>query len=86
MALNKSDETSDAIANLYRASFYLAKESKDIGISFLEKAKSKLGDMMILDISKVTGNYSYWAEKALDEYKRLKMNLSQGRLTESDSV
>ncbi len=76
MALNKFDKTSDAIADLYRASFYLAKESKDVGISFLIKAKEILGDKMILDISKVTGNYSYWAEKILDEYNRLKMNLS----------
>jgi len=76
MALDKYDKTSDAITDLYRASYYLAKESKDIGISFLTKAKEKLGVMMILDVSKVTGNYSYWAEKALDEYKRLKMSLS----------
>ena len=76
MALDKLDKTSDAIADLYRASFYLAKESKDVGILFLVKAKEKLGDKMTLDVSKVTGNYLYWAEKALDEYKRLKMNLS----------
>ncbi len=76
MALDKYDKTSDAIADLYRASFYLAKESKDIGLSFLIKAKKKLGSKMSLDISKITGNYSYWAEKVLDEYKRLKINLS----------
>ena len=80
MALNKYDLTSDAVADLYRASFYLAKRSKDIGISFLKKAKDKLGRKMRLDVKKVakgkTGDYSYWAEKILDEYKRLKMNLS----------
>ena len=80
MALNKFNSTSDAIADLYRASFYLAKRSKDIGISFLKKAKDKLGNKMRLDVNKVaegkTGDYLYWAEKTLDEYKRLKMDLS----------
>ncbi|EKD57286.1 MAG: hypothetical protein ACD_57C00350G0003 [uncultured bacterium] len=76
MALNKFDKTSDAIADLYRASFCFAKQSKDVGISFLLKAKKKLGDKMTLNINEITDNYTYWAEKILDEYKRLKMNLS----------
>jgi len=76
MALNKFDITSDAITDLYRASYYLAKQSKEVGFSFLVKAKKKLGGKMHVDVSKITGNYSYWAEKVLDEYKRLKMSLS----------
>ena len=75
MALNKFDKTSDAIADLYRASYYLTKESKEIGISFLLRAKKRLGKKMLLDVNKIKGNYTFWAEKALDEYKRLKMNL-----------
>lgn len=74
MALSKYSQTSDAIADLYRASFYLAKHSEKTGISFLLKAKSQLGSKLSLDTSKVIGN-SYWAEKVLDEYKRLKRNL-----------
>ncbi|OGM18647.1 hypothetical protein A2686_04235 [Candidatus Woesebacteria bacterium RIFCSPHIGHO2_01_FULL_38_10] len=83
MTLNKYDSTSDAIADLYRAAFYLARQSKKVGISFLIKAKDKLGDKVSLDIDKISkGNvfkkpcdYSYWAEKILDEYKRLKFGL-----------
>jgi len=76
MALNKYDKTSDAVADLYRASYYLAKQSKEVGIFLLLKAKKRLGERMFLDVNKIKGNYSYWAEKVLDEYKRLKMNLS----------
>ncbi len=75
MALNKNSQISDAIADLYRASFYLAKGTEKIGMDFLLKAKNKLGSKMFLDISRVVGN-SYWAEKVLDEHKRLKRELS----------
>ena len=84
MALNKYGLRSDAIADLYRASFYFAKKSKAVGISFLLKSKKKLGKKLMLDIDKLikekvfkkSNDYYYWAEKILDEYKRLKMNLS----------
>ena len=80
MALTTNNKSSDAIADLYRASYYLALQSKETGLSFLRKAKEKLGDKLSLDveeISKQSGqSYLYWAEKILDEYKRLKMNLS----------
>lgn len=84
MVLNKYDKTSDAIADLYRASYYLAKKSKKMGISFLLKSKKNLGKKLNLDIDKIVKgkvlrnsyDYYYWAEKILDEYKRLKMNLS----------
>lgn len=84
MALNKNDKKSDAIADLYRASYYLAKGSKDVGVMFLLKAKKKLGDKIALDIGKIVKlgrsenpfDCRYWAEKALDEHKRLKMSLS----------
>jgi hypothetical protein len=84
MVLNKNNKESDAIADLYRASYYLAKGSKDVGIMFLLEAKKKLGDRITLDIGKIVKlgrsensfDCRYWAEKALDEHKRLKMNLS----------
>ncbi len=84
MALDKYDNVSDAVADLYRASYYLAKKSKDVGILFLLKSKKRLGEKLTLDINKIVkGNvlnrsydYYYWAEKVLDEYKRLKMILS----------
>jgi len=84
MVLDKNDKISDAIVDLYRAAYYLAKGSKDVGIKFLLEAKKKLGDTIILDVSKIIEldhskkpfNCRYWAEKALDEHKRLKMNLS----------
>ncbi len=75
MALTKYDQTSDAIANLYRAAFYLAKQSKKVSMTLLVQAKKKLGNKMVLDIDKITNNYDFWAEKVLDEYQRLKMSL-----------
>ncbi len=84
MALNKYDPTSDAITDLYRSALYLARQSESVGISFLLKAREKLGNKIHLDIDKISkGNvfkskkdYLYWAEKILDEYKVLKNNLS----------
>ena len=79
MALNKYDKTSDALADLYRASLYLGRKSKDVGLSFLVKAKDRLGEKISLDMGKISfknsSDYSYWAEKILDEYKRLKFGL-----------
>ena len=80
MALNKNDRTLDAITNLYRAAYYLSLESKETGLNFLQKAKKILGDKIKLDVNKIwkqgEDNYLYWAEKILDEYKRLKTKLS----------
>jgi len=84
MALNKFDKTSDAIADLYRAALYLGRKSEETGISFFLKAKEKLGNKILIDSQAITKsntfknplNFSYWAEKILDEYKRLKMSLS----------
>lgn len=76
MALNKFDKASDAVADLYRASFYLGRKSENVGISFLIKAKKKLGKKLFLEIKRISfkkpSDYFYWAEKILDEYKRLK--------------
>ncbi|KKQ26133.1 MAG: hypothetical protein US62_C0009G0019 [Candidatus Woesebacteria bacterium GW2011_GWA1_37_8] len=76
MVLNKHDLISDGIVDLYRAAFYLAKGSKEIGLSFFKKAKEKLGDKMSLDIRSIIFKDNkddlLRAEKVLDEYKRLK--------------
>lgn len=80
MALTKNDKTADAITDLYRAAYYLALESKETGLFFLQKAKEKLGDKLNLNIRKIEEQggkeHLYWAEKILDEYKRLKISLS----------
>jgi hypothetical protein len=80
MALTKNDKTVDAITDLYRAAYYLALESKETGLNFLRKAKEKLGGKLNLDVDKIVKqsgqNYLYWAEKILDEHKRLKISLS----------
>lgn len=74
MALNKYSRKSDAIVNLYRAAFYLAKGSESIGWKFLRKAKEKLG--RALDISpkklKSPKERRFWAEKILDQYHKFK--------------
>ena len=80
MALDKYSIESDGIADLYRAALYLARESKDVGISFIEKAQRKLGKKLSIDLEtlkkeinfKSRYDYCYWAEKVLDEYKRLR--------------
>jgi hypothetical protein len=80
VALNKLSLKSDGIADLYRAALYLARGSKRVGLSFVEKAQRKLGKKISLDLGSLkNGNilekhsdYIYWAEKILDEYKRLK--------------
>ena len=80
MALTKNDKTSDAITDLYRAAYYLPLESRETGLNFLRKAKKKLGGKLNLDVNEIIKqseqDYLYWAEKVLDEHKRLKMSLS----------
>jgi len=82
MALNKDSYQSDAVANLYRAAFYLAKESKEVGIDFLIKAQKKIGNKLDPQIASLIKNQEkylknnknllYWAEKVLDQYHKFK--------------
>ena len=74
MALNKADYQSDAIVNLYRAAFYLAKGSEEIGWEFLKKAKEKLGRTLDVSPKKIKSSKErlFWAEKILDEYQKLR--------------
>lgn len=74
--MNRFDRNADAITDLYRAAFYLAKKSRKVGMTFFLKANKKLGDKISFNVDDTTEDYLYWAEKVLDEYKRLKMNLS----------
>lgn len=74
----KNDLKADAIANLYRSALYLGRGSKEIGISFLKKAKVNLGNSLSIKLEEIetNNNLKYSAEKILDEYKRLKNILS----------
>jgi len=75
MALDKKSYQLDAIANLYRAALYLARGSKEVGLEFLEKANKYLSKKIYPKIE-TRKDCLFWAEKILDEYKRLKMKLA----------
>lgn len=68
MVLNKYSYKSDAVANLYRAAFYLAKGSTSVAMDFLEESGENFNNLKI-DSKK---NRLFWAEKILDQYKKLK--------------
>jgi hypothetical protein len=68
MALNKFSVKSDKAANLYRAAFYLAKGSKEVGLEFLNKSGKKFKNIK----TNSEGQRLFWAEKILDEYLRIK--------------
>jgi len=68
MALNKYSYKSDAAANLYRAAFYLAKGSTSVAMDFLEKSGENFNNLKINSKK----NRLFWAEKILDQYKKLK--------------
>ena len=68
MALTKFSRESDKAANLYRAAFYLAKGSKEVGLNFLGKS-GKVFKNIRIDSEK---QRLFWAEKVLDEYLKLK--------------
>jgi hypothetical protein len=74
MALDKFTSQSDALANLYRAAFYLAKGSEEVGWEFLTKAKEKLDLDLDIPPRKLKSRQErlFWAEKILDKYKTLK--------------
>jgi len=82
MALDKNSKESDAIANLYRAAFYLAGGHKEVGLEFLEKASKYLSGKISPKLEKfissknkglkTQGDFLFWAEKILDQYHLLK--------------
>ncbi len=73
MELEKTSKKADAIANLYRAAFYLAKGANELGIHFLKQAKRYLGNKLdreildfIQDPNKSLNSHKsrlYWVEK-----------------------
>lgn len=85
--MNKKSQLSDAIANLYRAALYLAKEDYEaqMGVKFAEKAikyfekENKFGEQKKA-LKKALNKYSIsdrkqtniLAEKILDQYLYLK--------------
>jgi len=70
MGLNKNSSIADALANLYRAAFYIAKNQKREGVLFFKKAKNALGKKITVNPEQTKDNLLL-AEKILDEYKRL---------------
>jgi uncharacterized protein YfaA (DUF2138 family) len=84
MALNKYSYSSDTIADVYRASLYLAKGSKNVALDFLLKSREKLGKKFAVNLVYLIKNYHrlirskkdqlFWAEKILDEYQKFKLS------------
>ena len=74
MALNKFNQKSDGVADLYRAALYLARGANTIGLAFLQKARKKLGQKLveIPSVFKTRQQQKFWAEKVLDQYLKLK--------------
>ena len=70
MDIKKDKITSDAIGNLYRASFFIAKGQRKLGLYFFKKAKNILKDKISVDPTKIKDDLIL-AEKILDEYKLL---------------
>ena len=85
MDLNKNSYTSDAVVNIYRAAFYLAKGLKKVGLDFLLKAKEKFGNDFDPDLNFLIENSDkllknkkdllFWAEKTLNQYHKLRYSL-----------
>lgn len=80
MAIIKFDNRADGIGYLYRSAYYLAKQDKETAVDFLKKAFTKIehGHFDIIkplvkqpELLEDKTKQLYWAEKILDEYKRL---------------
>lgn len=78
----KKSLKAEAIGNLYRTAFFLAQGRADQAIFFffLKKAAAFLPEENLGDLNKLLENplknlscsqKKYWAEKALDQYKKL---------------
>lgn len=86
MVLDKNSLVSDGVADLYRAALFLARKSVKTGVHFLKKAQEKLpaeyksggalDDLARRPNEFFEGAPLFWAEKVLDEYQRLKIDLS----------
>jgi hypothetical protein len=67
MVLDKKSFKADALANLYRAAYYLAKGDAQTGRVFLARAQKVLNFNLEMDTS---FSDLYWAEKILDQYHK----------------
>lgn len=67
----KNNTTADGIGYLYRTALYLAKGNVDQAVDFLKTAEDKLDQILPIPQEKelLKEQNTYWAEKALDEYK-----------------
>jgi len=84
----KNSLWADAVGNLYRTAFFLAQGKTSLAKLFLEKSAAVLSKEELGDLAKLLEGFEqkltlesrekYWAEVALDQYKKL-MRLSQGK-------
>lgn len=71
----KKSLKADALANLYRASLYLARGNAKLGKFFVYKAGRVLNLDILRKIMPYSKNNKIMAEKVLDEYLRLKRSM-----------
>ena len=80
MADLKHNKQADAIGYLSRCAFYLAKNDQESAEGFLKKAVTGIKRQNLQKIAPLINHpelladksqHLYWAEKILDEYKRL---------------
>ena len=77
----------DAVGNLYRTAFFLAQGKTSLAKLFLEKSAAVLSKEELGDLAKLLEDFEqkltlesrekYWAEVALDQYKKL-MRIQSG--------
>lgn len=82
----KNSKKADAAGNLYRAALFLAQGNNRQALGFLKKATTILSDEDLSNLNKLLANFDqevtslpkqkYWAEIALDQYKKLMFSLS----------
>lgn len=77
MKLNKYSMRADGIADLYRSALYLARGADEVGLDFLRKAREKLEEKLVEPPGKLKTHQQqlFWAERILDQYKKLKLLL-----------
>jgi hypothetical protein len=77
----KNNQKADAVGNLYRVALFLAQGNHNQALKFLEKSAFFLSQEELGDLAKLLKNFNqelsssakqkYWAEIALDQYKKL---------------
>lgn len=74
----KNSLKADAVGNLYRAAFYLAQGDQNMALSFLQKSSSQINLENLKPLLEnpqgeltTEAQAKLWAEKTLDEYRKL---------------